>query len=369
MPDSLPPAFSVNRIGPRMRAQLRTAALAMGVATFAASRCVLAQTPIPFAEKPCTPEGGFEVICGQRHPEDMVRVPEASWVVATWYDDAGGLRAINTRDKTSVALYPADTAKERHDRKTYASCPGALSGHDKARYYTGIALKPGSKGVHRIYAIHRGNRTSVEVFELDVRRKSPVATWIGCAVAPEGVYLNAVTATPEGGFIASNYYTMGSDPAAARARMEAGGVSGEALEWRPRSGWAKVPGSDASGANGVELSRDGQWLYVNEFGSRSIFRVSRGTSPPKRQDLKVPFRPDNLHWASDGTLLTAGRVDGGGWVVQIDPITLEPTRLAELPNSQTFFNASVVIDVDDAIWVGSSRSDRIVILPSAKQRR
>ena len=323
----MPGALAVKRSQLGLRATLQVLALAMSAALLAPMPGAVAQTPVPFAEQPCKPEGEFDVICGQRHPEDMVRVPKSTWVVASWYDDAGGLRAINKRDKTGVALYPAANAKERHDRKAYASCPGALTGVDKARYFTGIALMPGSTSVHKIYAIHRGSRSSVEVFELKVRGgKVPTVTWIGCVIVPAGVYPNGVTATPEGGFIVSNFYTIGADPAASRAQMEAGGVSGEALEWRPRSGWAKVPGSEASGANGVALSPDGKWLYVNAFGSSSLFRVSRGPGPPKRQDVELPFRPDNLHWASDGSLLSAGRVEGMSWVAKIDPQTLGTTR-------------------------------------------
>lgn len=342
-------------------------ALATAAMLLASAPPSAAQAPVPFVEQPCRPEGRFEVICGQRHPEDLVRAPGSRWVVASWYDDAGGLRAINIDDRKDVALYPSDTARDRHDRKTYPTCPGALSGVDRQRYFTGVALRPGRNGLHKIYAIHRGNRTSVEVFDIDVRPRIPVITWIGCAVAPEGTYLNSVTPTPEGGFVVSNYYTLGSDPAASRARMEAGGISGEALEWRPGAGWKKVPGSEASGANGLELSKDGKWLYVNEFGSRSFFRVSRGATPPKRDRVQVAFRPDNMRWASDGSLLTVGRApNGGGWVLKIDPTTLAVTKLAELPDTPTFFNVSAAVEIDDTLWVGSSRADRIVILPAAK---
>jgi hypothetical protein len=36
--------------------------------------------------------------------------------------------------------------------------------------------------------------------------------------------------------------------------MAAGEKNGELWEWHPRIGWTIVPGSEASGANGIEIS-------------------------------------------------------------------------------------------------------------------
>lgn len=145
--------------------------------------------------------------------------------------------------------------------------------------------------------------------------------------------------------------------------MEAGGVNGGLLEWRPGKGWADVPGSEASGANGVELSKDGKWVFASAWGFRSLLRVSRGAGPPVREAVDLGFRPDNLHWAPDGSLLAAGLGRGETWAVRIDPNSLKVRRLLVLPDSPTFIRGSVAIQVGDEIWVGASRSDRVVIVP------
>ena len=88
----------------------------------------------------------------------------------------------------------------------------------------------------------------------------------------------------------------------------AGEQNGEVWEWHAKSGWAKVPGSEAAGANGIEVSRDGKWLYVAQWGKQSFLRLSRGKTPVDRQEIPLGFRADNIRWAPDGkTLLVAGQ--------------------------------------------------------------
>ena len=74
----------------------------------------------------------------------------------------------------------------------------------------------------------------------------------------------------------------------------------------------EVPGSEAAGANGVELSNDGNTLYVAAWGSQSFFRLSRGTTPPTRDEIPLGFRVDNIHWARDGSLFAVGQAGGTG---------------------------------------------------------
>ena len=153
----------------------------------------------------CDPVGEIRFVCDQAGPEDLVAVPGTVWLIASAYGAEGGLNLIDTKAASSTRLFPSATAKERPDTKTYDSCPGPLQGTDREKFRThGLYLKPG-RNVHTLYVVHHGNRESVEVFELDARPKQPSVTWIGCAVAPDPIGLNAVVALPEGGFAASNF--------------------------------------------------------------------------------------------------------------------------------------------------------------------
>jgi hypothetical protein len=329
---------------------------------------IVAQTPAP-----CSPAGNVQFICGQEAPEDLVVMPGSVWVFASDFGGNGGIRLINTRDLTTTMAYPSPTAKEKLDAKTYDSCPGVPDAAQKAKFRThGLALRAGKNSTHTLYAVHHGSRESVEVFEVDARGKTPTLTWIGCAVAPEPVGLNSVVPLPEGGFAATNYLARGGD-AAARTKMMAGEKNGEIWEWHTGKGWKIIPGSETAGPNGLEVSKDGKWLYVAAWGSQSFFRLSRGQTPAKREDIPLGFRVDNIRWAADGAILAAGQ--GGAApgtqttnVVKINPNTLKVQELIRQPNSDTFGAGTVAVEVGKELWVGSFRGDRIARFPATQTK-
>jgi sugar lactone lactonase YvrE len=149
--------------------------------------------------------------------------------------------------------------------------------------------------------------------------------------------------------------------------MLAGEPNGALWEWQPGTGWKTLPGSEASGANGLEISADGQWFYVAAWGSQSFFRLSRGQTAAKRETVPLGFRADNVRWAPDGSLLVAGQggtaPDQTTNVVKIDPNTLKVTEVIRQPNSPEFGAGTVALQVGKEIWVGSFRGDRIARFP------
>src|SRR5438093_1183536 len=66
-----------------------------------------------------------------------------------------------------------------------------------------------------------------------------------------------------------------------------------------------IPGRETAGANGLETSKDGKWLYVAAWGSQSFVRLSRGQTTVKRDVVPLASRVDNLRWAPDGSILAA----------------------------------------------------------------
>ena len=338
----------------------------IGLILIAGSRLLLAQAPPAPAQTPCTPAAGdVEFVCGQRGPEDLVVVPGSRWVVASAFGGSGGINLIRVSDRTTTLAYPSATAKEQLDAKVYNTCPGPPDAAFKAKFLThGLYLQEGRNSVHKLFVVVHGAREAVEVFEVDARPQTPVLTWIGCAVAPDPVGLNSVRGLPDGGFVATNFQPRGVD-AAGRGRLNAGENNGELWEWHTGSGWQKVPGSDASGANGLEISNDGRWFYVAAWGSQSFFRLSRGQTPPMRQEVKLGFRVDNIRWARDGSILAAGQ--GGAPpmlttnIVKIDPKTLAVREIIRSLANDAFGAGTVAVEIGKQIWVGSFRGDRIAI--------
>ena len=320
----------------------------------------------------CDAEGNVRFICDQAGPEDLFLVPGGEWVLSSGMVPNGALRVISVRDKATTVLFPTASPKVRPDTKTYNSCPGPIDPAEKDKFRAhGLYLRSGTKSVHTLYVVHHGSRESIEIFELDGRARPPSLTWIGCAVAPEPIGLNSVVGLPDGGFLTTNFLARGVDQSA-RAKMMAGENNGEVWEWHTATGWKTVPGSESAGPNGLEISKDGKWLYIGGWGSQSVIRLSRGQTPLKRDSIPAGFRVDNLRWAPDGARLAAGQ--GGtapsqtSHVGKLNPTTMKFEEIVRYPYGSAFSVGTVAIQVRNEIWLGSVRGDRIAVFPSTPRR-
>ena len=310
------------------------------------------------ASAACDPEGDVAFVCGPMNPEDLIAVPQSPWVIVSSMVDEGHLYAADTRDHTAMVLFPTETSRPRHDTAMYGACSGPPTALFRPH---GLSVRPGDGEIHTLYAVGHGDREAVEVFELDATGGSPTVTWVGCVVAPEMVGLNSVAALPDGGFVATNFQLTG----------------GELWEWHPVEGWAKVPGSETAGPNGVVVSPDGRWFYIGGWGSQSLIRLSRGQTPVQTDGVDVGFQVDNIRWAPDGSLLAAGQGSSGeatvitcisegncagmtSRVAKVDPQTLTAQEIVRYPSSDLVVLGTAAIQVGDEIWLGSiGGGDRI----------
>jgi hypothetical protein len=320
----------------------------------------------------CEPDGNIRFICGVTSPEDLVPVPRSEWVITSGYI-RGGVHLINTRTHATTQVFPSPTTSERLDKSTYAGCPGPVDPAEKEKLSAhGLAIAPGADRVHTVYLVHHGFRESIEVFEVDTRSTPPGFVWVGCVVAPATVGLNSVTPLPEGGFAATNPNRRGVKPPSPEN-------TGEVWEWSSRNGWRVVAGSESQGPNGIEVSRDGKFYYVNLWPARKVMRLSRGQTPVSKDLLDVEFQPDNIRWQADGTLLAAGhggpnvqRVieclmkvcpDAASVVARIDPRTWTAKEIIRYPANEKFYSSTVALQVGKEIWLGTITGDRIARYP------
>ena len=324
-------------------------------------RYLAAQGPPAAPAAACASVTDVTLACGQQGPEDLYALPDAQWVVAAAMGGSGGINLIRVSDRTSTRAYPSPTAKTAYDATKYPGCPGPPGASDAQFRTHGLWLEPKGDANRHLYVVGHGARESIEVFIVDTKAATPVLTWIGCVVAPDPIGLNSVVGLSDGGFITSNYNPRGGAPDATK-RMLAGEKNGELWEWHAKSGWQKVPGSEASGANGLDLSDDGKWLYVAAWGSQSFIRLSRGRTPVDRMEIPLGFRVDNLHRAKDGSLLAAGQGQGTSDVVKIDPKLMKVTKVLQRKDDGSFRGGTVAAEVGDRLWVGSFGGDRIALL-------
>lgn len=325
-----------------------------------------AQPPAGQPLTPCEPDDPSLVCTGQQQgPEDLIALPGGEWVIASAMSGDGGLALIRASDRTATTFYPSAAATERLDTSLYADCPGPPSAGEFTTH--GLYVEPGGGPVHRLLVVGHGDRESIEVFDIDMRGASPQLTWIGCVVAPDPIGLNSVRGLPGGGFLTTNFLSRGTDPGAMQ-RMREGELNGELWEWHPGGEWQKVPGSEAAGANGIELSDDGGTIYMAAWGSQTFVRLSRGETPVQRDEVPLGFRVDNIHFARDGSLLAVGQGTGDQArhtvAVKIDPDTLEAREVLSHPDSPSFTAGTAAAEVGDTWWVGSFRGDRIAVLPA-----
>ncbi len=344
-------------------------------------------------EYSCTPAGEIRFICGSGAPEDLERIPGTNWVIATGFAGRVGLRLVNVRSESIDSIvFPSPQAEKTHDRSLYPNCPGPLSAEAEATASThGTSLQRRPDGAFTLYVTHHGARESVEVFKITpMGARRPKIAWIGCVVAPDDAILNAVAALPGNGFavtnmfrrnpnwvIASNvavqeiYGSPMADAAAPgmRERSGRGENTGYLLEWHPGSGWKKLEGTDAPTPNGIAASEDGRYLY-SVYSPGKLMRLTRGAGAPRREDVSVGVRGDNIKLSADGrTLLIGGSPTdatgfGQGKIVMADAQTLKPVQEVDSPIA----GATTALPVGRDLWVGSARLNRIVILPGPSAR-
>jgi sugar lactone lactonase YvrE len=320
----------------------------------------------------CDPDGNVKFVCGVISPEDLVAVPRSDWVVASGLT-GGGVVLVNTRDHSTIKVFPTASPRERLDKKTYAACPGPVDPAEGEKFSAhGLAVAAGPDRVHTVYLVHHGFRESIEVFEIDTRPTSPAFTWVGCVVAPQPVRMNSVSPLPGGGFVATNPTRVGVPPPSPDN-------TGEVWEWNMKEGWKAVPGSESQGPNGIEASRDGRWLYVNLWPARKVMKLSRGQTPVVKSIVDVGFHPDNIRWQADGSLLSAGhggptpeRVreclrkvcpDAASVVARIDPERFTAREIIRYPASERFYSSTVALQVGKEVWIGTITGDRIARYP------
>ena len=310
--------------------------------------------------EPCEPVGEVQFVCDLVSPEDLAVVPGEAWVIASGNRDGGRLHLVSVTDRTATALFPTPQPNERFDTITYPTCPGPLDRQDEEFRAHGLHLQPGQGDVHTLYVVHYGARESVEVFEVDARAVPPALTWVGCVPALSTIRLNSVVPLPGGGVAGTN------------------GSLGNIWAWKAGEGWARVPGTEDTAPNGLEISKDGRWLYIAGWREETLTRVSLDQTPVQRDVIELGFRPDNLRMSSDGSaLFAAGHTDRDGQsivepreplressnVARIDPETLEFERIFQHPAMPGFVASTTGVPVGNELWLGSQRGDRIAYLP------
>ena len=296
--------------------------------------------------------------------EDMEPIDGARWVVvssmAGGTAKSGAIYLVDTGSGNAHRAYPAKASSA----KSEFSCPGEVAPASFSPH--GIATHTTPDGQTMLYVVNHGGRESVEIFDV-VKGDVPSLRWKGCIVYPADTTGNGVSVTDDGTIYAARTKTLegaGSEP----------DMSGDIIFWRSGEGWQTVPGSQMMGPNGVVASPDGEDIFANAWPSSTLVAVNQESG--RRQDLTLPFMPDNIKWSDRATLLVTGHrapihdiiscyisprmsCDIPASFAEIDPDTLTILAVTDLESDF----ATTAVDVGETCWLGTARGEIITRLP------
>lgn len=319
------------------------------------------------APPPCDANDPIATYCGFRSPEDVDFADDAGVLVVSQMSLFGGGGSITAVDAASGAarpLWPTGATTDFAAKPSLGdvACPPP----DPA------AFAPHGLTVHRgrqLVVVNHGGRESIELFGLEGNGDSTRAVWRGCILLPEGTSGNDVVVAPTGELLVTNYLpsllsVWGT------VKMLLGLDTGNVLVWR-RANWGVVPGSEASGPNGIVVSPDGDWIVFAETGTGKVVRLARDGS--EREEVEVGGAPDNLTWTADGQLLLASHESllslftscdqpsscAGPWTLHsIDPQSLTAREILRHDGSR-IGTVATAREVGEDVWLGAVLSDRI----------
>ncbi len=360
-----------------MRALAIAAATAAGLLGAGALGLAAGQPPAP-ATASCTPGAKLSYICGLRAPEDLVKVPDGPWIIASGLADAqrpgsGGLYLINETAKTStkVTLPATGAARAPYDR-----CPGPLNPQTLSAH--GLSIRAQGRGRAHLFVVGHGGREAIEVFEVASGSAAPSVTWIGCIPAPAGAYMNSVTALADGRVLATNFYNAPFTMQDGREGKDTGWV----MQWKPGGAFEKLGGTDLPTPNGIELTPDYKWLFVASSGTGRVMRYDMNDTWRAPTFIDPKLRADNLRWAPDGKLLLAGPGPEPGCtpptnptpgtanpcrqgpaVVALDPVSLKTTDILRIAPEAAFPGHAAALISGKTLWLGTYNGDRVAYAP------
>lgn len=323
----------------------------------------------------CTSIGELRFLCGIKKPEDLAPLPGGRWIVASGMEPRSGLHLIDAQAKRWIRwkfAAPTSTPLPPFDQCAAAPANDELQAH-------GLSLRSKHNGSAILYVVNHGGaqaisdfavggpRETIEVFNVQLTGPRPTLTWAGCLPLPPGLMANSVSSAPDG----SVFATVLLHPGNRLSDLWQGKITGAVYKWaRDSDSFKKIIGTEQTGNNGVEVSRDGSKIYVSSFSRISMF----SNENPARliESVGIPHGiGDNIHWVGDrlivsGVKLKAGtngsdgtREPDGYYVASVNPRNLRLRMIAEGPYRSAFDGISVGIPVGDTLWLGSHSADRI----------
>jgi hypothetical protein len=333
----------------------------------------------------CEPIGDAHPLCGWQNPEDMEALPDERFVLVSEIGDQNGtipgmISLLDLETETRTELYSGGTtvaSGEWGELTCTEVANGVFSPH-------GIHLSERADGTLQLLVVQHGSRESIEMFEVIETDDTWELAWRGCAIVPDGSMINDVVATPDDGFLVTHMMTKSDNEMATFGEYIKGNVlgsdTGYVISWNPTDGFAQLANSSGIVPNGIQISDDGEIVFVN-YSNGELRRINRLTGEIEaRNDTLPPL--DNATWAPNGRLILAGgsqnpvdmvammmnctNLEAGTCpashvILSVDPDTLASEVIYEGGPDTPGGAGTVGLEVSDgSLLIGTFAGDRIV---------
>lgn len=338
-------------------------------------------------------EMALDQICGVQNPEDLAPIPDTNWAVYSQMrsevpeslrSESGlGFLSLETREvvpflKPDFNSWPVEDDTPLGD----SNCPGPVdpagfSGH-------GLDVRALDDGSIVLAAVNHGEREAIELFSIRNDGNVPSATWRGCVPLERGMHHNDVAIAADGSLYFT-YFFKSPHYATAASYWHLissfwGGDTGWVRHWSPAQGIVELEGTEGTTPNGIQLSKDGRYLFVNEWMTRGVSRIDLSQQRPSAEWVEFPSLLDNSTWSADGQLLVTGQrvsffdivscvtqetittCDIPYEVYRLDPETLEVETLLEGRGT-----GSVALQYGHGYFIGSFHADSIQLKEASTQ--
>lgn len=319
--------------------------------------------------------------CGWQRPEDMELLPDGKTLIVSQMEVGhgkipGDIALLDTATGEKQALVIEQTSDELWGD---SQCTGSVGNHLGPH---GIHLSTRADGRQQLLVVNHGQRESVEFYELQHQNEQYQLQWRGCAEAPQGSFLNDVVALPEGGFAVTHMFTKGDSPVGTLNLTELkalmGFNPGHLLRWNPESGYQKIGNFSGDYPNGLQISADGNYLFINLWAESKIKKLELASGEVVGE--AEVMHPDNSQWDGEDRLLVTGHdftindlrvctdldegtCPGAFEVMSVDTEAMTSQSLMRIEGAP-MGAGTVTQRVGDAWYIGSFLGDRILQVPA-----
>jgi len=325
----------------------------------------------------CADDGGLHAVCGMQSPEDIAIVPGGHYLLLSELGDMGKrpgrILLFSTADDSWSPLFPVAAPGQ----------PAVLQGDPGCTQPPGAEMSPhGSHlvqlddGSWRYLVVNHGGREAVELFALTaVEGSRPRLEWQGCVLAPDNTMMNDVVGLSNGDVIFSRMYHP--DDVLGDVLPLLGFPSGDVWGWNRSTGLKMLPGTAGSLTNGLEISPDGAYLFINQYMDNQVLKYD--LSAEEVVGVAEVTHGDNSAWGPDGDLWVASQLGAPAVylacmrapdttcgmafeIVALDPRTMR-TRAVFRHQGPPMGAATVAVPLGGKVYIGSFRGDRLMVVP------